>query len=113
MAHLANAAARELEQGGIDAEVIDLRTIKPLDKACILDSVRKTGRLVIADGGWRSFGVAAEVAALVSEEAFHCLRAPIVRVTLPDCPAPASRTLEAVYYPTEKDIVAAVQKVIN
>jgi len=108
MVHEAMRAAEELAAKGVDVEVIDLRTIKPIDREIILDSVKKTGRLVVADVGWKSFGVSAEIAALVSEEAFGDLKAPIMRVALPDCPAPASRVLEDAYYPTAKDIIQAV-----
>jgi pyruvate dehydrogenase E1 component beta subunit len=75
--------------------------------------VKKTGRLVVADGGWRSFGVAAEVEAVVFEEALDYMKSPPVRVTLPDIPGPASRTLEAEYYPTVNDIVEAVKRVFD
>ena len=111
MVHEAMKAADELAAKGVDAEVIDLRTVKPLDQELIIDSVKKTGRLVIADVGWQSFGVSAEIAALVSEKAFGALKEPIVRVALPDCPAPASRALEDMYYPTAYDIVQAVQQI--
>ena len=77
----------------------------------IIDSVKKTGRLVVADIGWKTCGLAGEVSALVSENAFDYLKAPIVRVTLPDCPAPASRSLEKEYYPDYKKIVVAVKKI--
>ena len=113
MAHIANNAADRLAQNGIDTELIDLRTIKPLDKECILASVRKTGRLVVADGGWKSFGVAAEIQAMVFEEAFEVIKSPPVRVCLPDCPAPASVPLEKVYYPNEIDILNAVQSIMG
>ena len=111
MAYLAQKAVVELGEQGIDAELIDLRTIKPFDKELVLGSVRKTGRLVVADGGWRSFGVAAEIATIVFEEAFTYMKAPVARVTLPDIPAPASRVLEKAYYPTAGCIVEAVRKV--
>jgi pyruvate dehydrogenase E1 component beta subunit len=111
MAHEAAKAVRELAGEGIDCELIDPRTIKPLDIDLILLSVAKTGRLVIADVGWHSWGWAAEVAALVSERAFHSLKAPVRRVALPDCPAPASKNLEKAYYPTAEDIVQAVRKI--
>lgn len=105
----ASKAAESLEKEGIDVEVIDLRSLKPLDENLLLDSVKKTGRLVIADGGWKTCGVGAELAALVAEKAFRYLRAPIVRVSLPDAPAPASSALEKIYYPNAKDIVSAVK----
>jgi pyruvate dehydrogenase E1 component beta subunit len=110
MVHEAMKAAEALVAEGVDVEVIDLRTVKPLDREMILNSVRKTGRVVIADVGWKSFGVSAEIAALMAENAFDALKAPVLRVALPDCPAPASRALEDAYYPTANDIVQAVRK---
>ena len=103
------AAAGSLAADGIEAEVVDPRTLKPLDENLILASVRRTGRLVIADAAWRMCGAAAEIAAVVAEQAFESLRAPIRRVTLPEAPAPSSRSLEASYYPKAADIVAAVK----
>jgi acetoin:2,6-dichlorophenolindophenol oxidoreductase subunit beta len=111
LVHEAMKAAHELAGDGIDAEVIDLRTIKPLDQGMILSSVQKTGKLVIVDVGWKSFGLSAEIAALASEKAFDALKAPILRVALPDCPAPASRALEEGYYPTAYDIAEAVRSI--
>lgn len=111
MVHEAMKAAENLALEGLDVEVIDLRTVKPLDQEMILNSVRKTGRAVVADVGWKSFGVSAEIAALVVENAFDALKAPILRVALPDCPAPASRNLEDAYYPMAEDIAQAVRKI--
>lgn len=111
MVHEAMKAAENLALEGLDVEVIDLRTVKPLDREMILNSVRKTGRVVVADVGWKSFGVSAEIAALVVENAFDALKAPVLRVALPDCPAPASRNLEEAYYPMAEDIVQAVRKI--
>ena len=111
--HNAMEAASELAKEGVETEVLDIRTIKPIDQELVLDSVRKTGRLVVADGGWRSFGVAAEMSCMVFEEAFDAMKSPPIRVTLPDVPAPASRTLEAAYYPTARDIILAAQKVLS
>jgi len=91
-------AAATLAARGIDAEVLDLRSIKPLDRQAIVTSVRKTGRLLAVDGGWQSFGVSAEVAAVAAEDAWDALRAPVARLALPDTPAPASRSLEQAYY---------------
>ena len=102
-----------LSEEGILLEVIDLRTIKPLDKKLLLNSVRKTGRLLVIDGGFKTCGFAAEVSATVSEEAFKYLKAPIWRVTLPDVPAPASCTLEKVYYPKSKDIYLAAKLLLR
>jgi pyruvate/2-oxoglutarate/acetoin dehydrogenase E1 component len=108
-AHAVQAAAT-LESRGIDAEIIDLRSIKPWDRECVFNSVRKTGRLVIADAAWKTCGVAAEIAAAVAGEAFDDLRAPISRVCLPDVPAPTSAPLEEAYYIGATHIVSAVEE---
>jgi acetoin:2,6-dichlorophenolindophenol oxidoreductase subunit beta len=112
-AYLGELAAAQLAENGIEIELIDLRTIKPFDKELIIGSVKKTGRLVVADGGWRSFGVAAEIATVVFEEAFAYMKAPVARVTLPDVPAPASRSLEKAYYPTVETIVKGIKGVLG
>lgn len=106
-------AAEDLALEGISVEVIDPRTVKPLDYDLIHQSLQKTGRLVVADGGWKTCGIAAEIAALAAERSFSDLKAPVLRVALPDIPAPASRTLEAAYYPRSKDIQDAVKKLLN
>jgi len=106
-------AAMALEEDGIDAEVIDLRSLTPLDEALVFESVKKTGRLVVADGGWKTCGVGAEISAAVAGNAFEYLKAPIVRVSLPDAPAPASSALEKVYYPNANSVVSAVKKVLK
>ena len=111
MAHESMKAAEELAKEKIDVELIDLRTVKPIDQDLILESVKKTGRLVIVDGGWKTCGLAAEISAIVSDCGFKYLKAPVRRVTLPDCPAPASSVLEQVYYPTAKDIAQAIYKI--
>lgn len=111
--HQALEAAAELAKENIEVEVIDLRTIKPLDKDLVLESVKKTGRLAVADLGWKTYGLAAEISAFVFEEAFEFLKAPFVRVTLPDLPAPASSVLERAYYPTTRDIVRAIRGMVN
>jgi len=110
MAIQAEEAAIELAELGIDAEVIDLRSIKPWDEETVLNSVRKTGRAVVADTGWRSFGISAEIAATISEKAFADLKAPVSRVALPDCPAPVSGVQEKAYYHDKSDIVAAAKR---
>ena len=79
----------------------------------MLTSVEKTGRLVVVDGAWKTCSVAAEIAATVADEAFHALKAPIVRVCLPDVPAPCSPTQEAAYYITDEDILQGVQAVLK
>jgi len=109
MAYEAGRAADELAQEGIQADVIDFRTAKPLDRDILLQSVRKTGRLVVADGGWRTGGFAAEVLAAAAEDGWRDFKSAPIRVTLPDVPAPASLSLEKVYYPNASDIVRAAK----
>lgn len=111
MVKLALAAALQLKVGdGINVEVIDLRTIKPIDYDTICESVCKTGHLAVADPGWRTYGMAAEIIAQINEQAFDALKAPAIRIALPDSPAPASKTLEAAYYPTAETLAAAIRK---
>ena len=112
MVNQALEAAASLEKEKIDVEVIDPRSLKPLDENLLLKSVKKTGRLVVADAGWKTCGMGAEISALVVEKAFSRLKAPIVRVSLPDAPAPASSSLEKVYYPGSEDITAAVKQLL-
>jgi len=106
-------AAQTLEEEGIDAEVIDLRTLKPLDAELLFASVRKTGRVVIADGSWKTCGVAGEITALIAENLLSFLKSPPQRVTLPDLPAPASRSLEKAYFPNAENIVQAAKKTLK
>lgn len=113
MAVEAMKAVGVLAERGIDAEMIDLRSIKPWDHELVFDSVRKTGRLVISDAAWKTAGVAAEIAASVSTELFDALKAPIQRVTLPDAPAPVSAALERAYYITAGDIVTAAERAVG
>lgn len=113
MAVEAMKAVGVLAERGVDAEMIDLRSIKPWDHELVFDSVRKTGRLVISDAAWKTAGVAAEIAASVSTELFDALKAPIQRVTLPDAPAPVSAALERAYYITAGDIVTAVERAVG
>jgi pyruvate dehydrogenase E1 component beta subunit len=101
-------AAGKLAANGISAEVIDLRTIKPLDEAAVLASVRKTGRVAIVHEASRMCGVGAEVAALVAERAFAHLQAPVLRMTGPDAPSAASFPLEQAFAPQAAAIEAAV-----
>jgi pyruvate dehydrogenase E1 component beta subunit len=113
MAAKLNKMQEQFVAAGIDAEIIDLRSLKPWDKECVLTSVEKTGRLVVVDGAWKTCSVAAEIAATVADEAFHALKAPIGRVCLPDVPAPCSPTQEAAYYITDEDILHGVQAVLK
>lgn len=110
MAIEAYMASEELAKDGIDAEVIDLRTLRPLDEGIILASIKKTGRVVVADTGWRTGGVCAEIAALVAEKGFAFLKAPVRRVASPDVPTPAGYTLEAAFYPGMLEIVTAARE---
>lgn len=103
-------AEETLSQKGIDSEILDLRTIKPLDMEMIITSVKKTGRLVIADTGWKTGGISAEISTLIYERLYKELKAPIVRISLPDVPTPAAYTLEDAYYNDAADIVREVEK---
>jgi len=109
----AMAAAAHLAGAGIDVEVIDLRTLSPLDHATILASVAKTHRLVIAHDAVKPFGYGAEIAATVAEQALHDLDAPILRVAAPWAPVPFSPALENAYYPQAAQIEAAVRSVVG
>lgn len=104
-------AAEELAEQGIDAEVINLRTIRPLDRHTILESVKKTNRIVSIEEGWPFAGVSSEIAALCGEHAFDYLDAPVTRVCGADVPMPYAANLEALALPQPKDIVAAARKV--
>jgi len=113
MAREALKAAAELQKKGIELEVIDLRSLKPLDRSLILQSLRKTGRLLAADTGWPTCGVSAEIAALAASEGHAYLKAPVIRVSLPDVPAPMSKPLEEAYYPGARNIAAAAEKLMS
>lgn len=104
-------AAEKLAKEGIDAEVIDLRTIRPLDKEAIIQSVKKTNRLVTLEEGWPFAGVGAEIAAMVMEEAFDDLDAPVTRVTGKDLPLPYAANLERACLPQVEDVCEAVRAV--
>jgi acetoin:2,6-dichlorophenolindophenol oxidoreductase subunit beta len=113
MVHEAERAADMLAERGISAEVVDPRSIRPLDRNVILESVRKTGHLVVVDTSWATYGFSAEVAAMVAEHGLADLKAPVRRVTLPDCPAPVSKPLEEAYHPTPAKIAAACLEVLG
>lgn len=102
-------AAEQLAQEGIEAEVIDPRTLVPLDKELILESVRKTGRLVIVEEDNLTGGWAADIAAIVAEEAFFWLDAPIKRVSAPDTPAPFAPLMEQFYVPSQERVIESVK----
>jgi pyruvate dehydrogenase E1 component beta subunit len=103
------AAAKDLEADGISADVIDLRTLAPLDVDAILESLGKTGRIVIADYAHRTCSAAAEIAAIVAEEGFRLLKAPVRRVVTPDVPIPFSPPMEKPLYPSRQSIGAAAR----
>ena len=106
-------AAKLLADDGIDAEVIDLRTIKPMDEEIILESLRKTGRIVAVDTAWEKGGVCAEIGCLAAEKGYRWLKAPVARVGLPDIPTPAGYTLEQFYYPDATRIAAAARRLLR
>jgi pyruvate/2-oxoglutarate/acetoin dehydrogenase E1 component len=112
MVHKALNAAATLEKEGVDAEVVDPRTLTPLDVATITGSVRKTGRIVIVSEDCRTGGASAEIAALVAERTLDYLDAPIKRVTTPDTPIPFSPPLEQFIIPNEQSIIKAVKEVV-
>ncbi len=112
MVGLALDAAEALAREDIDAEVIDLRSLRPLDTATIVDSVRKTNRLVAVEEGWHFAGIGAELAALMMEQAFDHLDAPVARVTGADTPMPYAANLEALALPQTEAIVAAAKAVL-
>ncbi|MDD4910413.1 MAG: alpha-ketoacid dehydrogenase subunit beta [Candidatus Omnitrophica bacterium] len=100
-------AAEELRTRGIEAEVIDLRTLNPLDEDIILTSLKKTGRLIIVDTGWKTAGVTAEIAAMVSEKGLNFLKKPVKRIAAPDIPTPSGYVLERKFYPGVREVVNA------
>ena len=107
------AAADELAKQGIEAEVVDLRTLRPLDMGPVLDSVARTNRAVVVSEDWRSFGIGAEVAARIQEEAFDDLDAPVLRVSQQEVPTPYAANLERLAFPSSRQIVEACLEVLN
>lgn len=106
-------AAEVLAKEGIRAEVIDIRSLKPLDRDTIVRSVRKTGRLMVVDSGWKTCGFSAEVVACVAEEALGELKCPPIRIALPDCPTPATPVLSAEYYPQVVHLVTRAKQMLD
>ena len=113
MVHRSIRAAEELGKKGIDVEIIDPRTLVPLDKRTIIESVKKTGRAVIASEDCKTAGVGAEISSIIMEEAFDYLDAPVRRVSGLDVPMPYSPVLEGAAIPQEKDIIEAVQNTVK
>ncbi|MDP2955062.1 MAG: pyruvate dehydrogenase complex E1 component subunit beta [Longimicrobiales bacterium] len=112
MVHVALQAATKLEKDGIQADVLDLRTLRPLDVDAILDSVRKTNRAVYLEEGWSYLGVGAQVVSIIQEEAFDDLDAPVLRVTQADIPMPYAKNLEIMAKPSADRVVEACNKVL-
>ncbi|MEO1199041.1 MAG: alpha-ketoacid dehydrogenase subunit beta [Pseudomonadota bacterium] len=110
---MAQAAAETLSGDGIDAEIVDLRSLQPWDEAAVLDSLSKTHRLVVAHEAVQAFGIGAEIVARMADIGFDELDAPIVRVGAPFAPVPFARSLETAYRPTDDDIVAAVRRTLE
>lgn len=111
---LAREALSELRKTrAVSADVIDLRSLKPLDTQCLIRSVRRTGRLVVVDPGWNIGGVTAEIAALAAEHCWDCLKAPVRRIGLPDAPTPAAHSLEQAYYPNPVTIARVIAEVLD
>ena len=106
-------AAWALEKTGLSAEVIDVRTLRPLDSESIIRSIRKTGRLVVADSDWKPCGIAGEIIARVTEEAFQDLKEAPVRIAWPETCVPSSQSIEAQFYPGAKEIQEAAVSVCN
>jgi pyruvate/2-oxoglutarate/acetoin dehydrogenase E1 component len=113
MALEAHRAAETLASEGIEAEVIDPRCLRPFDENTIFDSVRKTGRLIVADTSWKHAGFSAEVVARVAEEVGGALKSPPRRIGLPECPTPTSPALAGAFYPGAFDIVAAACELVQ
>jgi pyruvate dehydrogenase E1 component beta subunit len=106
------SAAEALENSGIDAEIIDLRTLNPLDMATVTASVKKTGRAIVVFEGWRTGGAGAEISARITEAAFDALDAPVVRVAALDSPMPYNKYLEHASLPSAGDIVKAAEQLM-
>ncbi|PLR80176.1 alpha-ketoacid dehydrogenase subunit beta [Bacillus canaveralius] len=111
--HYALEAAERLAKEGINAEVIDLRSLAPIDKETLLTSVRKTHRLIVVDEDYLSYGVTAEVSAIVAEEALYDMDAPVKRIAIPDVPIPYSRPLEQFVLPNAEKIFQEAMKLVN
>lgn len=112
MLEISKKASDKLAKEGIEAEIVDLRTLRPLDMAPVIESFKKTNRAVIVEEGWRSFGVGSEVASRLYEQAFDYVDAPIQRVAQKEVPLPYNQALEQMALPQEDDVIKAVKEVI-
>jgi 2-oxoisovalerate dehydrogenase E1 component beta subunit len=110
MVYTADEAAQQLDSDGVSVEVIDLRTVMPWDKAAVLESARKTSKVLVLHEDTRSGGFGGEIAATIAEEAFEDLDAPVKRLAAPDCPVPFSPVLEKAYIPQVDDVVGALRE---
>ncbi len=113
MLEVSTKAADLLSKEGIEVEIVDLRTLRPLDMEPVLESFKKTNRAVVVEEGWKSYGVGSEVAARIYEEAFDYVDAPIKRVAQMEVPLPYNRTLEQIALPKVEDVVTAVKEVLD
>ncbi|MBI3947036.1 MAG: alpha-ketoacid dehydrogenase subunit beta [Armatimonadetes bacterium] len=113
MLHVSLRAADRLAAEGIECEVVDLRSLRPLDTETVLQSFRKTNRAVVAEEAWRTCGLGAEIAARIQEEGFDYLDAPVARVAAPEVPMPYARELERLAIPDEEDVIRAVKQVVG
>ncbi|GJQ51936.1 MAG: pyruvate dehydrogenase subunit beta [Anaerolineaceae bacterium] len=110
---LSMKAADELSKEGIEAEIVDLRTLRPLDMEPVLESFKKTNRAIVVEEGWKSYGVGAEVVSRITEEAFDYMDAPVLRVAQKEVPLPYNRALEQAALPQVPDIIAAAKEVLR
>jgi pyruvate dehydrogenase E1 component beta subunit len=113
MAHVASEVAAELaESEGLDIEVVDLRSLRPLDRGTVIESVKRTHAAVILEDDWLTYGIGAEVAASISDGAFDYLDAPVRRVAMAEVPMPYAKKLETAALPSRDDVVAAIRQTL-
>jgi pyruvate dehydrogenase E1 component beta subunit len=113
MAHVALEAADKLAAEGISAEVVDLRSLRPLDRETVVASVRRTGCAVVAEDDWLTYGVGAEIAASIQEGAFDWLDAPVRRVAMAEVPLPYAKPLETAALPSAESVVTAARETVH
>ena len=106
-------AADCLQKDSVDVEIIDLRSLRPLDEKTIIESVQKTGHLIVVDGAWRFMSISAEIIAIIAEKIFTSLRQPPCRITFPDLPTPTSSALSSQYYPRAINIINKVTDLLH
>jgi 2-oxoisovalerate dehydrogenase E1 component beta subunit len=110
MVYTADEAAQKLDDDGVSVEIVDLRTVMPWDKAAVLESARKTSKVLVLHEDTRTGGFGAEIAATIAEEAFEDLDAPVKRIAAPDTPVPFSPPLEKAFIPQVDDVVAGLRE---